>query len=95
MLQKLQRLSITNSDVTIYDRGNETNRIALEDDSGYIEQEQNSDAIVNENPAFTSFENGDSLFLFNENGETIAGATVESLMILLYHSHFGCFIQRN
>ena len=69
-------ISITNSDVTIYDRGNATSRIALEDDSGYIEQEQNSDNIVNENPPFTTFVNGDSLFLFNENGETIAGATV-------------------
>ena len=69
-------ISITNSDITIYDRGNETSRIALEDGSGYIEQEQNSDNIVNENPPFTTFVNGDSLYLFNENGETIAGATV-------------------
>ena len=55
-------ISITNSDITIYDRGNATSRIPLEDDSGYIEQEQNPDNIVNENPPFTTFVN-DSLFL--------------------------------
>ena len=68
-------ISITNQELHIYDRGSENNRISLEDSSGYIELEDSTDNILNETIALSTFVNGDSLFLFDENENSISGAT--------------------
>ena len=68
-------ISITDQELHIYDRGNENNRISLEDSSGYIELEDSTDNIVNETIALSTFVDGDSLFLFDRNGNSISGAT--------------------
>ena len=68
-------ISITNQELHIYDRGSENNRISLEDSSGYIELEDSTDNILNETIALSTFVNGDLLFLFDENENSISGAT--------------------
>ena len=68
-------ISITNQEIHIYDRGSENNRISLEDSSGYIELEDSTDNILNETIALSTFVNGDSLFLFDRNENSISGAT--------------------
>lgn len=68
-------ISITNQELHIYDRGSENNRISLEDSSGYIELEDSTDNILNETIALSTFVNGDPLFLFDKNENSISGAT--------------------
>ena len=75
-------ISITNSELVIYDRGNATSRLGLEDDSGYIAinctdggTADANDYIINETLELTTFVDTDTLYLFDSNGITIAGAT--------------------
>ncbi len=75
-------ISITNSELVIYDRGNATSRFGLEDDSGYIAINSTDggtadadDYIINETLELTTFVDTDTLYLFDSNGLSIAGAT--------------------
>ena len=68
-------VSLTNQELHIYDRGNEPNRIGLEDDSGYIELEDSTDNILNENITLSKFVDGDQVFVFDKNGASISGSS--------------------
>ena len=75
-------ISITNSELVIYDRGNATSRFGLEDDSGYIAINSTdggtadaNDYIINETLELITFADTDTLYLFDSNGFSIAGAT--------------------
>ena len=75
-------VSITNSELVVYDRGNATSRLGLEDDSGYIAinctdggTADANDYIINETIETITFADTDTLYLFDSNGYSIAGAT--------------------
>ena len=75
-------VSISNSELVIYDRGNATSRLGLEDDSGYIAinctdggTADANDYIINETIETITFADTDTLYLFDSNGYSIAGAT--------------------
>ena len=75
-------VSITNSELVVYDRGNATSRLGLEDDSGYIAinctdggTADANDYIINETIETITFADTDTLYLFDSNGFSIAGAT--------------------